>query len=112
TPENLICEASRSNVFLVRSRRLLTPGTGGPLLPGIMRRVVLDRAARLGLEVGEGPVPSAEIAKADEAFLTNSVRGMLPVARLLDAELPAPGPVTSQLWNDIVSWLESGVTAP
>jgi branched-chain amino acid aminotransferase/4-amino-4-deoxychorismate lyase len=52
------------------------------------------------------------LAGADEAFLTNSVRGMLPIARLINAELPAPGPVTRRLWSDIVSWLKRGGTTP
>jgi branched-subunit amino acid aminotransferase/4-amino-4-deoxychorismate lyase len=111
TPDGLICETTRSNIFLVEGCRLLTPGTDGPLLPGIMRRVVLDQAARMGLNVVEGPLPLDQIARADEAFLTNSVRGMLPIARLLDADLPAPGRVATHLWKDIVSWLESGGTA-
>jgi branched-subunit amino acid aminotransferase/4-amino-4-deoxychorismate lyase len=104
----LICEATRSNVFLVRDRRLLTPGTDGPLLPGIMRQVVIDHAVRIGLDVLEGPMPREVIAAADEAFLTNSGRGMLPVARLLDVDLPVPGPVTARLWSEVSSWLESG----
>ena len=49
---------------------------------------------------------------AGEAFLTSSVRGMLPIARLLNSDLPSPGPVTRQLWNDILPWLESGGTTP
>jgi branched-subunit amino acid aminotransferase/4-amino-4-deoxychorismate lyase len=112
TPKGDVCEATRSNIFLVKGRRLLTPGTDGPLLAGIMRRLVLDRGSRLGLEVLEGRVSWESLAGADEAFLTNSVRGMLSISRLLTADLPAPGPVTRQLWGDVVSWLEGGGTTP
>ena len=112
TPEGLACEGTRSNIFLIAGRRLITPGADGPLLAGILRRVVLDRAARLGLEAVEGPVSMESLGAAGEAFLTNSVRGMLPIARLLGVDLPAPGPLTQQLWSDILPWLESGGTAP
>jgi len=112
TPEGLLCEGTRSNVFLVRDGRLFTPGTDGPLLPGIMRRVVLDHAGHLGLAVCEGRVPIDSLATADEAFLTSSVAGMLPVGRLLGRDLPAPGPVTQRLWSSILPWLESGGTSP
>ncbi len=79
-------------------------------MPGIVRRIVLDHAPGLGLEVVEGPVTRNSLSTADEAFLTNSVRGMLPVSRLFHRTLPAPGPVTQRLWGEILSWLESGGT--
>jgi branched-subunit amino acid aminotransferase/4-amino-4-deoxychorismate lyase len=112
TPDGRICEGTRSNIFLVGDGRLVTPGTDGPLLDGIMRRVVIERARSCGIEVVEGPVTLDAIGSADEAFLTNSVRGILPVARLLHADLPAPGPLTHRLWDKIRSWLESGGTRP
>ncbi len=112
TPDGLICETCRANVFLVEGRRLITPGLDGPLLPGVMRGVVLERAARLGIEVEEGPVPLERISSTDEAFMTNSLWGMLPIARLMDRELSAPGPVTRQLWDETLPWLQSGGTTP
>jgi branched-subunit amino acid aminotransferase/4-amino-4-deoxychorismate lyase len=112
TPDGTVCEACRFNIFLVEGQCLLTPGIDGPLLAGIMRRVVLDRARRLGLEVSERRVSRESLAGADEAFLTNAVRGMLPIARLLNVDLPAPGHLTSRLWSDVVAWLEGGGMEP
>jgi branched-subunit amino acid aminotransferase/4-amino-4-deoxychorismate lyase len=112
SPDGRILEATRSNVFLLEGRRLCTPGLDGALLPGVMRRLVLDRAFRLEIEIEDGPLPLERVDTAGEAFLTSSVRGMLPIGRLMSAELPAPGPVTRQLWNDILPWLESGGTTP
>lgn len=108
TPDQLICETCRANIFLIEGRRLYTPGLDGPLLPGIMRAVVLAKARHFGLEVVESPLPLDRIRTADESFLTSSLRGMLPIARLLDRELPSPGPVTRQLWSDVSCWLEAG----
>jgi branched-subunit amino acid aminotransferase/4-amino-4-deoxychorismate lyase len=110
-PGSMILEGTRTNLFLVEGRRLCTPGVDAPLLPGVMRQVVLDRAAQLGLEIDEGPLPLARIEEASEAFLTSSVRGMLPIARLMSAGFPAPGPVTRHLWSEILPWLESGGSA-
>jgi branched-chain amino acid aminotransferase len=112
TPAGLICETSRANIFLVESGRLYTPSTDGPLLPGVMRAAVIERAQSKGIDVVVEPLPRHRIATASEAFLTNSVRGMLPIARLLDRELPAPGPVTGKLWADLLPWLESGGITP
>jgi branched-chain amino acid aminotransferase len=108
TPDGFICETCRANIFLIEAGRVYTPGLGGPLLPGIMRAVVLARARHLGLETVECLLPLNRIRTAAEAFLTSSLRGMLPVTRLLDRELPSPGPVTRQLWRDVSNWLEAG----
>jgi branched-chain amino acid aminotransferase len=108
TPGGFICETCRANIFLIEAGRVYTPGLGGPLLPGIMRAVVLARARHLGLEAVECLLPLDRIRTADEAFLTSSLRGMLPITRLLDRELPSPGPVTRQLWRDVSNWLEAG----
>ena len=108
----LICETTRANIFLVKRGDCTRPGTDGPLLPGVMRAVVIECAMRLGIDVVVEPLPRERIATADEAFLTNSVRGMLPIARLMDRELPSPGPVTKQLWDEILPWLQSGGTTP
>jgi len=108
TPDGYICETCRANIFLIARQRLLTPSLDGPLLPGVMRGVVLERARQMGLEVEEAPLPVGCIGAADEAFLTNSVRGILAIGRLMDRVLPVPGPITRQLWNDVRRWLELG----
>ncbi len=108
TRGRIICETSRSNIFLLKGERLDTPALGGPLLPGIMRGLVIERARSLGLEVVEDWLPVERIETADEAFLTNAVRGIVPLERLMDFGFPTPGRVTQELWNDIQGWLDSG----
>ena len=108
TPDGRLCEGLRSNVFLVRDGALLTPGPGGPMLDGVMRRVVIEQARAAGIIVVEGPLSLDAIGWADEAFLTNSVRGMLPVAWVLGVDLPAPGPVTGRLRERVLGWLRAG----
>ena len=87
---------------------MYTPSLDGPLLPGVMRQVVLEKAREAGLEVEEASLPVERIRRADEAFLTNSLRGVLPVAQLIGLELKAPGRITRQLWDYVLPWLESG----
>jgi branched-subunit amino acid aminotransferase/4-amino-4-deoxychorismate lyase len=112
TPDGLLCEGTRSNLFVVVGRRLHTPSLDGPLLPGTMRQLVLERTRGLGIETVEAPIALDELAKASEAFLTSSVRGILPIAQLFDYRLPAPGPITNRIWTDTSAWLESGGTVP
>jgi branched-subunit amino acid aminotransferase/4-amino-4-deoxychorismate lyase len=115
----LYTEGSRTNLFLVAGGRLTTPGTEAPVLPGILRAVVLERAAALGIEVSPNGMgissfdlrPSSRLIAgqgAIEMFLTNSVRGIVPVRQFLGVDLPTPGPLTRRLWDDILPWLEAG----
>ena len=108
THDRLICEASRSNIFLVQGGRVATPRVDGPLLPGIMRQVVVERARKLGVDAVEELLEIGRIEAADEVFLTNSVRGIVPVGRIMGVALAAPGPVTVRLWNEASRWLGSG----
>ena len=111
-----IWEGSRTNIFAVRGRTLTTPALDGPLVPGIMRRLVLERARELDIElVKERGLPLSELASADEVFLTNSVRGVIPVAKVVDTSpgggpwsWPAPGEWTRRLSILVNDWLESG----
>ncbi len=48
TADNMICEATRTNVFLVDGPRLQTPSTSGPLLAGIMAESSWSRQSDWG----------------------------------------------------------------
>ncbi len=72
-----------------------------------MRGVVLERAGGSGSTPGGDYLRSA-LQQADEVFLTNSVRGIMPVRSWLSREYPAPGPITRRLWEDVLQRLEAG----
>jgi para-aminobenzoate synthetase / 4-amino-4-deoxychorismate lyase len=84
-----VLEAARANVFAVRDGALFTPSADGRILPGIARAGAIAVAGETGIEVVERPLRRDELRRADEVFLTGSVRGVEP-ARSLDGEpLPA-----------------------
>jgi len=82
--EHAVTEGASSNFFIVRSGEIWTPPLSLGLLSGITRAAVLRLAADLGLTCREARFTVAEAEAADEAFLTSSVRGLLPVTRLND----------------------------
>lgn len=86
-----LCEAATANVFLVRDGELLTPPLSSGCLPGTMRARVMARTA-----VEERPLTAADVAAAEELFLTSATRGVVPVVKLDGRELPA-GPVAAGL---------------
>lgn len=113
-----VLEGTRTNLFVVADGRVGTPAATGALLPGIMRGLVLEFAARLGIPTweefnkvtGTGGLTTSMLHPGyfDEVFLTNSARGIIPVRRAVDGDFPAPGPVTMTLWAAIEPWLRGG----
>ena len=89
-----LCEATGSNVFVVRDGVVATPpGSAGCLL-GVTRALVLE----LGVPIQETALPLDALRDADEAFLTSTTREVQPIAAVDDRALPAvPGPVTTLL---------------
>lgn len=53
-----------------------------PVLPGVVRRWVLERAQDLGLDIERRMVSISDVFEADELFLTNSSWGVLPVVKV------------------------------
>lgn len=77
--EGRICEGTRSNVFLIEGDRLVTPPMTEGLLPGVTRWLILKIARDAGLTPCEEEVPVERLLGADEAFLTSTLRGVVPL---------------------------------
>jgi branched-chain amino acid aminotransferase len=91
-----VAEGATSNVFFVDGGRLKTPSTGGDLLPGVTRSLVLDLAESESFPVEEGQYDPAELRRADEVFLTNTTWEIRPVTEL-DGRSLETGPITQLL---------------
>jgi len=74
-----LAEASRANLFMVKNNELFTPSLGCGCLDGITRRVVGDLAKKNALRLREGNFTLQNLYAADEAFLTNSLMGIMPL---------------------------------
>ncbi|MGW5124138.1 aminotransferase class IV [Streptomyces sp. NPDC004069] len=87
-----LCEGTGSNVFVVLDGEIHTPPLASGCLAGITRALVLEwtgaKETRLPLDV---------LSRAEEVFLTSTLRDVQAVHRVDDRELPdAPGPVTAK----------------
>lgn len=89
-------EATASNLFVWTGSVLLTPPLSCGALPGVTREAVLELALGVGLKVEERPFGLDELRVAEEVFLTSSLRGLAPVARVGSSPVGhrAPGPRT------------------
>lgn len=90
--EGRVVEGTMSNVFMVRGGRLATPGLSRCGVVGAQRERVRQLLAADGIGCEERDIAWAELEAADEVFLTNSLIGVWPVARL-DGRRFAVGPV-------------------
>lgn len=77
-----LSEATSSNLFLVIDGSLVTPATRCGALPGITRATVLNLAADRGMPAEERVLHPDELDDASEAFLTSSVREIVPLVRV------------------------------
>ena len=68
-----VTEATRSNIFVERDGLLLTPPVADGLLPGILRRHLLETGAAI-----EQQLTAEDLATAPRWFLGNSLRGLRP----------------------------------
>lgn len=95
---NIVSESARSNFFiLTREGVLVTPRD--KVLHGITRKQVLQIAQRAGIPVEERDIALTELSGAPEAFLTSTVKGVLPVVQIDDIRIGdgKPGQVSRQL---------------
>ncbi|MGW2056340.1 aminotransferase class IV [Streptomyces sp. NPDC001840] len=87
-----LCEGTGSNVFVVLDGELYTPPLSSGCLAGITRLLTAEWAG-----ARETDLPLDVLERADEIFLTSTLRDVQAVHRVDGRQLPgAPGPVTGK----------------
>ena len=92
-----LIEGTMSNLFVIRDGELCTPRLDACGVAGVMRSVLLDLAAGLGLSVRREILLPADLSSAREVFLCNSVIGIWPVVSVGELHKFSVGPVTRRL---------------
>jgi 4-amino-4-deoxychorismate lyase len=80
--DGYVIEGTISNLFLVRDGELITPDLSRCGVAGVMRELVLDSAARLGIPSRIRQIHVDELQQAEALFLTNSLIGIWPIRQL------------------------------
>jgi D-alanine transaminase len=97
--DGFVREGASSNFFAVKNGRLITHPLDEHILPGVVRDKVIGLALSAKIRVDERPLREAELFDLDEAFITSTTQGVMPVAEM-DARVIANsrrGEVTMQL---------------
>ena len=77
-----LMEGSRTNIFMVRDKKLYTPSLACGCLKGITCQKVLKIVKDVGLSSSARKISPEELFRADEVFVTNSLLGIMPVTRV------------------------------
>jgi 4-amino-4-deoxychorismate lyase len=88
TKEGFLAEGVVSNLFWTKGNSLYTPSVGTGILNGITRQFVMMLAEKNGIKVMEGLYQPEELMMADEAFVTNSIQEIAPVASFAGVAFP------------------------
>jgi branched-chain amino acid aminotransferase len=108
-----LLEGATSSIFVARRGELLTPPLSLGILAGITRERVLACAHRAGLAAREAWLSVHDAYRAEELFVTSSVRGVVSVVSVdgLPIGGGAPGPLAARLRAAYESELAARPTA-
>ena len=95
-----VAQGTTSNVFVVARGEIATPSLTRCGIKGVMRRVALETARKLGARVEERDIAPVELLTADEVFVTNALFGIWPVTKL-DGRRFGIGPTTQLLMREL-----------
>lgn len=95
---NLV-EGPGFNVFVRQGDTVITPKKG--VLEGVTRMTILELLARENIQVKQQELPAPTAREADEAFITSTAGGVMPVTRISGEQVGdgRPGDLTTKL-ND------------
>lgn len=75
-------EGASSSFFAVVKGQLITYPTGPEILPGIVRHHVISLALAEKIRVDERPLREDRLYSLDEAFITSTTQGVMPVTEI------------------------------
>jgi branched-chain amino acid aminotransferase len=106
-PQGFVASCNATNFFIVRSGTVRT-SNGEYCFNGITRGHVIELCRAHGIPVELADFTPDDARAADEAFVTGTFGGIVPVASLDGATFPVPGPRTAQLRDLYQALLQAG----
>ncbi len=73
--DNQVCEGSFTSLFIRKNGQLITPALSCGLLPGVLRAALIETG-----EARQALLTLKDIQSADEIYVGNSLRGLMPAA--------------------------------
>lgn len=79
--DHMVTEGGRSNIFMIKEDKLITPPAENVLI-GIIRTKVFEIAKNLSIDIEERLIPLEELMEADTVFFTGTGKDILPIASI------------------------------
>jgi len=97
--QGYVTEGSSNNVWIIRSKNIMTRQSDNLILSGITRAVVLECAKKLDYEVITKNFTKVDAESADEAFMTSATGLITPVIKINSSQIGdgKPGNFTKSL---------------
>lgn len=92
-----ILESGRANVFVVLDDGVHTPPLDGRILPGTARARIIEQVAAADIPVLQRRLTTDDLARASEVFVSNTLRGVVPVTAVEGMGAWAPGRLAAAL---------------
>jgi branched-chain amino acid aminotransferase len=92
-----VCECTSANIFAVQGNQVWTPPLSSGCLPGVTRAILLEEIKIPGLSVTEKTLLPADLAGAEEVFITSTTRELLPVVSIEGLQIRQGRTVIGQL---------------
>jgi branched-chain amino acid aminotransferase len=102
TPHGRVLELPTATFFWVADGEMHTPPLSDHVLDSITRRIVIDVGA-----AQETVTTPDDLESAEEAFVASSVREVIPVSRIEQRELAAPGAITRATAEKVSAYIQA-----
>ncbi|AWB90964.1 bifunctional anthranilate synthase component I family protein/aminotransferase class IV [Aeromicrobium chenweiae] len=99
--DGAVLETARANLFVVHDDGVHTPPTDGRILPGTARARVVEILRAAAVPVFQRRLTTQDLRIATEVFVTNALRGVVPVAAVEGVGEWAVGRTTTWLRDEL-----------
>lgn len=98
-----VLESGRANVFVVLDDGVHTPPLDGRILPGTARARIIEQLTAASVPVIQRRLTSDDFRRASEVFVSNTLRGVVPVTSVDGMGAWPAGPVAAALMEGRLS---------
>ncbi|MCK4912089.1 MAG: aminotransferase class IV [Candidatus Omnitrophica bacterium] len=101
-PKGVLAGGSRSNLFLIKDNKVITPSIEDGAFCGITRGLVINILEKLNIDLKEGEASLEDLFNCREAFITSSLMEVMPLVECDDKLLGQgmPGEVTLKILEE------------